>query len=75
MKAKHRAAFPRPVSTLLQPDGLLVAYGQTGMSIRQYYAGLAMQALIGLNRPGDPQEVAKAACLYADDLISELDKT
>ncbi len=49
---------------------------QLGMTLRQWYAGLALQGLIssnrgGLNMPGI-ESIAKAAALFADSMIREL---
>ncbi len=50
-----------------------------GMTLRQHYAGLAMQALASAADEGGqwatlPDETAKQAVAYADALIAELEK-
>lgn len=51
--------------------------GTEGMTLRQYYAGLAMKAYAGSSRNGNPidySENAKNAVNMADALIAELNK-
>lgn len=49
-----------------------------GMTLRQYYAGLAMQGFIaayaGDNRTPNPIHAASEAVEYADSLIAALEK-
>jgi hypothetical protein len=50
---------------------------QSGLNIREYYAGMAMQALIFHygNESGNANDCAKVAIEYADALIAELNKS
>jgi hypothetical protein len=45
-----------------------------GMTLREYYAGLAMQALVS-NRESDICTIVCSAVAIADALIAELEKT
>jgi hypothetical protein len=46
-----------------------------GLTKREYFAGLAMQGLLGVIDDGDtPSVVAKSAVMTADALIDELNK-
>lgn len=84
MQAEHRAyrlrqaalapAFPRlPV---VRSDGEVLESAQIGMTLREWYAGLAMQGLCA-----DPKcdlsasEVASCAVVMADALLAVLEKT
>lgn len=57
-------AFPVPNSPMGDD-------GDTGMNMREYYAGLAMQGLL-TNATSDPRLAAKLAVQIADALIEEL---
>lgn len=61
-------AFPQPD---LVEDGHVVSQGQTGMTLRDHFAGLAMQALIAVTPGGDlPHRMAAAdAYRYADAML------
>lgn len=51
--------------------------GQGGMSLRQYYAGLAMQGLLAYPDAvgdGTSEDLAKSAVNAADALLKELEK-
>ena len=56
-----------------------IHHPMNGLTLRQYYAGLAMQAVIqlGFKADGnaDPQFTAVAAWRYADALLLELERT
>ena len=74
-------AFPSPVPHDVGGSGAYVASG--GMSLRQWYAGLAVQGLIARiaddyegSTPDDPhlKAIAKHAVAYADALLKELEK-
>lgn len=61
------------------PDGLSLKWrnGTPGLTIRQYYAGLALQGMLAYNhRPdaGGWEEIAKQSVIAADHLIEELNK-
>ena len=50
--------------------------GFGGMTLRDYFAGHAMQSVLLLSRPGidDPAFTARAAYAYADAMIAERSK-
>lgn len=77
MKLKDKPAFARPFSTVNINDvGKGTAYSQEGMTLREYYAGLAMQGI--MSGPGGsfhaPDTLADMAVNCADVLIAELEK-
>ena len=45
-----------------------------GMTLREYYAGLAMQVLVINNGAYSSKDIAEDAVIYADALIKELEK-
>ena len=73
MKLSDKPAFPSEIWD--EDKGLEVMH--SGMTLRQYYAGLAMQGFASL-RDGDIlpsyKEIAYESVKYADALISELEK-
>lgn len=70
MSKLNKPAFPLPSDFNSQI--------QTGMTMREHYAGLAMQGLINQEQPdftnGSVFDVAESAVAYADALIAELSK-
>jgi hypothetical protein len=73
-------AFPRPFSWDESPSsgmhtGDRPAYHdeQDGMTLREYYAGKMLAALIAAGGRHPPANVKAAVC-YADELIDELSK-
>lgn len=46
---------------------------QTGLTKREYFAGLAMQGMVV--KTGDERTIAFAAVAYADALLAELEKS
>lgn len=46
-----------------------------GLTLREHYAGLAMQGILAGDTEGSfaPKDIAKGAVLYADALINELE--
>jgi len=60
-------AFPVPNEHYPNGD---VQYGHNGMYLRQWYAGLAMQTLIGIG-DDSPEVNARAAFAIADAMILE----
>lgn len=72
-------AFPIPhdVQAGLKNGTFGILYRHTGMSLRAYFAGQAMQGL--LTQPAEPEfgprHFAQAAVAAADALIAELNKT
>ncbi len=78
-----KSAFPRPSYRLANCE---IKWGASSMTPREWYAGLAMQAILtrGLSddfvtqmkikKPGDAaRAIAKMAILQADALIAELE--
>jgi hypothetical protein len=61
MKNGQEGAFPK------RADGA----PQTGLSKREYFAGLAMQGLLASN---DRDKIAYNAVKYANSLLNELEK-
>lgn len=45
-----------------------------GITLRQYYAGLAMQGLLASSKWGSPDELGETSVNIADALIAELEK-
>ena len=52
----------------------MVDVNYSGLSIRQHFAALAMQAGITADPDRKPEYIANDAVLYADALIAELNK-
>lgn len=75
----NQPAFPHFIPTKCE-DGTDDFEPKTGMTLRQYYAGLAMQALAGsafgncLPEDARLSAVAIAATRYSDALLAELQK-
>lgn len=79
MKTGNKAAFARPWSKIKQnPDAPeQVSVAQSGMTLREYYAGQAMQGIcVNAGRNGhkfhEADELAKEAVKVADALIRAL---
>lgn len=85
----YKAAFPRPLSHDETPSGttngdrLEYVSAQDGMTLREYFAGLAMQAAAGRQDavaasvqeiPALMEVIARQAVALADALIAELAK-
>ena len=68
---KSKQAFPAEQS--MNPDGTWNQTISFGMTLREWYAGLAMQEMIGLEG-WTCADVAREAIAYADALIRELAK-
>ena len=68
----NEAAYP------LSPDGNKELGYNTGLTIRQYFAAMAMQGLLasyaGVSQNPNPESLAKKAIEYVDALINELNK-
>ena len=61
-------AFPR--SETLYPDGSTSDPGAVGMTLRDYFAAKAMQALIARNVP-NISVIARESYRYADAMLKE----
>lgn len=73
-------AFARPAS--LCPDGSISLEGETGMSVRAYFAGQALVALAdklptgpGVADMSRIHNTAQACVLYADALVDALNRS
>ncbi|MCT4181834.1 hypothetical protein HZP54_17985 [Elizabethkingia anophelis] len=50
----------------------------TGLSKKEYYAGLAMQGILASDNSSEwikPEELAKKSIQYADELLKQLENT
>lgn len=68
---ESRIATPKDIQ-----EGIHLFF-EPGLTIRQYYAGLAMQAILSnsiIYVAGSPEGMAKEALRCADALINELNK-
>lgn len=71
------AAFPRPLSTDDHQQSCNVSFDQSGMTLRQWYAGMALQGLLATgadfhDKHGDGWDWhARAAFAMADSMIAE----
>lgn len=73
MTRANEPAFPFPSVTNANGD---CQYGANGMTLREYYAGLAMQGLLaGAARLINPEDDAADAVVAADALIARLAET
>lgn len=78
-------AFPQPQQ--YSPNGDTIAWSESGMTLRQWYAGLAMQGLLansvyvtaiakakanrGLDASAINKDIVLDSVQFADDLIAE----
>lgn len=73
-----RSAFPRPASGPVDCDGFPLHPSAPGMTLREWYAGLAMQGTAAAWRtsePVSPETLARAArgcVMMADALLAAL---
>lgn len=82
MKPDGGPAFPRkgvqlaiPKELAKHPDIEQIAFFEDGMSLRDYFAAKAMQALVGRMTDADScQKVAEASYTVADSMIAERTK-
>ena len=68
MNTKDHTAFP--TRNEHYPNGQ-IEYGQNGMSLRQWYAGKAMEALIRLSNADMAEVIAEKAFKIAEAMIIE----
>jgi hypothetical protein len=68
-EARTAAAFP-----IVHSNGVDSWTQQPGLSKREWFAGLAMQALVSTGDWENPQYVAVGAIKFADELLKELAK-
>lgn len=64
-------AFPRPCSGFSSPNGTEWYSPEEGMSLRDWFAGMAVQGILSGNPDADctPYEYALDAYLYADAML------
>lgn len=85
MKKEQQPAFPQPEKYLLYPEYILNKYPELyyerkvygeGLTIRQWYAGKAMQGMLSSSRfeNGNAMIVAESAFKYADAMIKYEEK-
>ncbi len=70
----NQQAYPIAYEEEYGDYGKKMLVTQTGLTIRQYYAGLAMQGLVANGSTVFGDKIAISAVNYADDLINELNK-
>lgn len=76
MTARNEAAFPRPYSEQQPGDRMEFMYAQDGMTMREWYAGMAMQGLLQAEHEHNEQgvagfvEIAEAAFMIADAMLA-----
>lgn len=77
MSNVNKPAFPRPSTHHNALNGSYGHHEQEGMTLREYYAGLAMQGIISAcgDRQSSDKTIAYWAVQKADALIAELAKT
>ena len=64
--------YVHPVSAEDDRDAAAGSYGETGITLRQHYAGLAMQGGIANGTVVAPEAIARDAVMYADALLAAL---
>lgn len=68
----------RPMDKLAFPSQTITGAYTLGMTLREWYAGLAMQGLLANPNlgyePGESKVVGRVSRMMADDLIAELAK-
>lgn len=79
MNLKDKPAFARPHSEFNDGAEGYIFADQEGMTLREYYAGLAMQGMLSMLTTEDAPYIkldilARDACRFADALIAELEK-
>ena len=74
MSKKDGLAFAFPNGLLFDKDGIIVG-GQRGMTLRAYLASQAISSLINKHREASPEVLAQGACIIADAVLKELEKS
>lgn len=70
-------AFPSLKTTVNKSPGVYTSEVEPGMTLRDHFAGLAMQAILGsTNTPStvDTVDVARDAYVMADDMLKARDQ-
>jgi hypothetical protein len=80
MKTEPNDPIGKSTQVLFTPQGRLQETHFDGMTMRQYYAGLAMQGILSsaFINPSDlsnEKGISELAVTYSDALIRELNKT
>lgn len=70
MKYSEQPAFARP--SVFDEQGERLEVGSYGLTMREYYAGLAMQGILSGNQAFTKEIVAKQAIALADELLKQL---
>lgn len=73
-KPEGGAAFPRPLSKISSEE---IDCGAEGMTLRDYFAAQAMNAMSGgpvWPAPSDSSEIARRSFAIADAMIAEREK-
>jgi len=68
---KDKPAFPRSAFSLREEGTLLKTELYEGMTLREWYAGMALQGVFLSNRYGEPEDAAEYAFQIADAMISQ----
>jgi hypothetical protein len=75
MKDAGGHAFPHQLD-IPNEDGINIRHRSRGMTLRDWYAGMAMQGMLaGREAPLTPHEWATCAYALADAMIQERSKT
>lgn len=75
MSLADQPAFPRPFSYTDGRNNQHCRLSQAGMTLRQHYAGLAMQGMLADHTlSASCEDFAREAVEFADALIAELEK-
>lgn len=78
MSLKDKPAFPNQYETIvgskLEETERVLLRSTGGMTLRQYYAGLAMQGFLSSGKWVGVDELAQSSINIADALIAELEK-
>ena len=68
-----KQAFPRNYAYMNPEAGKSEMKSVEGMTLREYYAGKAMEGLLSKEFTWDLEEVAKCSVQYADALLKALE--
>ena len=69
------AAFPRPLGEAIKEGGLYYSESQSGMTLRDWFAGQALTGWIAaIDGHPLPEDAAMVAYSYADAMLAARDK-
>ena len=74
MKDTGGPAFPYEID-LPNGDGSETTHYSMGMTIRDWFAGMAMQGLLASTKTNSAQVIAKDAYIIADAMLAQRNKT